>query len=177
MAYEREFVVTHTLRHIYQMYVQQRLERNQTVLKQDKFKTFSYEFLKELSKVILESGFEYKVPHKMGYIRIKASKIKYKIKDGRIMPKKGIIDWGSCRKVWHEMYPGLTLKELKLIKDKPFIFYTNDHTNGEVYRWYWDKKTCNVPNHSVYTFEPVKQNRLRLKEIVTSEDFETIYSE
>lgn len=171
-AYDREFVVTHTLKHIYKMYVEKRLERKQPVLSHDQFKKVSYEFLKRVANLILEEGFEYKIPHRMGYLRIKATKIKYKIKDGRIMPKKGIIDWGECRKLWYELYPGLTLKEIKLIKDKPLVFYTNEHTNGEVYRWYWDKHVCTTPNHSVYTFEPVKQNRLKLKNIVKDENFE-----
>lgn len=175
VAYEREFTVTHTLEHIYKMYVINREDKNQPSLTHNQFKRVAYAFMKGLSGMILEEAFEYKIPAKMGYLRIRSSKIKYKIKDGRIMPKKGIINWGECRKLWYEMYPGLTLKEIKLIKDKPLIFYTNEHTNGEVYRWYWDKHTCMVPRHTIYTFEPVKQNRMKLREIIKSEDFECKY--
>lgn len=175
-AYDREFLVTHTLKHIYKMYVAKKEEKNQTPLIESKFKGVAYSFMKGLSDLILKEAFEYKIPARMGYLRIRSSKLKYKIRDGRIIPKKGIINWGECRKLWYEMNPGLTLKEIKLIKDKPIIFYTNEHTNGEVYRWYWDKHTCMVPRHTIYTFEPVKQNRIKLGEISNDDNFECKYT-
>jgi len=166
MAYEREFNVTHTLEDIYKLYVMNRMERKQEFVNKKQFKAIAYMFLKELSGMILNDGFEYKMPHKLGYMRIKTNKLKYKIANGRIVPKKGIIDWGSTRKLWAEMYPGLDISEIKKIEGKPRLFYTNDHSNGDVFRWYWDKRTSMVINHTVYTFEPVKQNRLKLKDIL-----------
>ena len=69
---------------------------------------------------------------------------------------KNIIDWAATIKYRQEQYPGKTKKELKEIKDKGIIFQSNDHTNGEVMSFYWDRSICSVVNHSIYSFDPVK---------------------
>jgi len=34
--------------------------------------------------------------------------------------------------------------------------HTNEHTNGFVYSFNWDRRVCNIINQSMYSFCPVK---------------------
>ena len=51
----------------------------------------------------------------------------------------------------------------------------NEHSNGYVYSWVWNKVNTNVKNMSVYKFRPVKQNRLDLKDWIHSDERENDY--
>ena len=53
-----------------------------------------------------------------------------------------------------------------LIKDKPLVFYTNEHTDGRVMRFYWKKKYSTLPNKSVYAFCPTQQHKTKLTEMI-----------
>lgn len=160
--YDRKFKVTKGIKDIYALYKLDKIEKNESYISYKKFSTIVYNLNIEVSKAIIEDAFQFKMGYRMGYLRIKKYKMKFKFKDGRLCPNKKITDWGSSRKLWYRLYPGKTLKELKEIKDKPIIYYTNEHTNGEIMKWYWDKTFCNIPNRTIYNFEPVKQNRLNL---------------
>jgi len=109
-----------------------------------------------VSDIIIKESVEYKLPSRLGFLRIRKTKPKLKIKNGRIDVNTNVIDWDASWKYWESEYPELTRNEIKKIKDKRVIFQTNKHTNGEVMRWYWDRTTCKVPNFSVYSFKPVK---------------------
>lgn len=39
------------------------------------------------------------------------------------------------------------------------VFYTNKHTNGYYFKWYWDKEYCRFKNKSYYSFEITKKNK------------------
>jgi len=166
--YDREFKVTKGIKDIYTLYKQNKINKEESYLTYKQFSDIFYSFNKKLSKLIIDEGYQYKLGFRLGYLRIKKTKMKYKIKDGKLNPNKTTIDWGNSRKLWRRLYPNKTLKELKQIKDKPILYYTNEHTNGEIMRWYWDKNTCNIPNKTVYLFQPVKQNRLDLIELIRS---------
>jgi hypothetical protein len=53
------------------------------------------------------------------------------------------------------MYPDLKKKiEFKAYKDKPFVYHTNEHTDGRVMKFHWKKKHSSMKNKSVYSFIP-----------------------
>lgn len=176
MAYERDVTVTDTIKGAWQLYREKKKLEDKEFLSFKEYKEICYNFNKLLSKKIVEESFEYKMPSKLGILRIRKGKLKFKIKDGKLKPSRKIIDWGNTRKIWYKKYPGLTLKELKNIKNKPLVMYTNEHTNGEVMRWYWDKNRCEIKNKSTYLFRPTKYNRLYLKQWINNEDRENDYA-
>lgn len=161
-AYDREFKVTHGIKDIYKLYRQNKRNKDEHYMSYLKFSTIFYTFNKAISKLIIEEGYQFKMGYRLGYLRIRKTKMRFKIVNGRLAPNRKVTDWGSSRKLWYKLYPGKTLKEIKEIKDKPILYHTNIHTNGEIMRWYWEKYTCNIPNKTVYQFQPVKQNRLDL---------------
>jgi len=154
--YEHAIPITHTLNDAWEFYKNKMIDKDKEYLNRREYKDICYAFLIELSKKIIKESFEYKVPTGLGYLRVKKGKLKFKIKEGKLRPSRKIIDWGNTMKIWKKQYPGRTLMEYKDIKNKPLVMYTNEHTNGEVMRWYWDKRLCHFINQSAYSFTPVK---------------------
>jgi hypothetical protein len=123
-----------------------------------------------LSDKIIKESFEFKMPGKLGSLSIKKSKMRISVKDGKLEKHKLIKDWKKTWEYWHQEYPDLTRKEINMIKNKVAIYNMNEHTNGYVMRWKWDKCTCNIPNHTVYQFRPTKRNRLELAAWIKSDE-------
>lgn len=151
MAHERKYKITSSLQGAFKMY-----KEDNPGIKRSLYLAVAYDITKAIADMIIRESFEYRLPFKLGFLRIRKKKQKIKIKDGRVDVNKNIIDWEATNKYWKEQYPNLTKQELKAIKDKPVIFQTNSHTNGEVMEWYWDRRICSVRNTSVYIFRPVK---------------------
>jgi hypothetical protein len=114
------------------------------------------EFNKRISDKIIRKSFEFKLPYRLGFLRIKAIKQKVVIKDGKIDTARMPIDWPSTRKYWEELYPDKTWEEIKKIPNKKLIIHTNEHTDGYLLKWYWDRRQSNVKNQTAYVFRAVK---------------------
>lgn len=173
MAYERKVKVSASLQDAYKMYK----ENGGKLFKKD-YIAICYDITMNLSDMIIRNSLEYKLPYKLGFLRVRKQQVKLKIRDGRIDINKNIIDWKATWDTWYEMYPNKTNKEIKAIKDKGVIFQTNNHTDGQVMKWYWNKAFCNVKNNTVYGFKPVKggefnnlyRGRLGLAKWIKSDD-------
>ena len=169
--YERDITITHTLKDCYKVYKRNCIEKGIKPVPLKLYKDVCYRYNSALSKAIIELSFEFKIPYRLGTLRIRKNKQKFKIIDGKLKPRKSMIDWYNTRYVlWKRLYPGKTLSELKQIPDKPLVMFTNEHSNGEIMRWYWDKRYTKVPNCRSYMFKPVKQNRLDLSKHIKSDE-------
>ena len=127
-----------------------------------------------IDKIIKES-MEFRMPYRLGTLSVKKNKVLLAVKDGVLEKHRLIPDWGKTWEMWNNDNPGLTRKEIFKIKDKKIIYNMNHHTNGYVMKWFWDKGTSYVPNHSVYYFRPTKANRLALASWINNEDRENDY--
>lgn len=114
------------------------------------------EFFKRISHAMITESFEFKLPYALGSLSIRTNKFEYKIEDGKIINKRNMVDWVSTKKMWAEIYPGKTSSELKEIPNKKLVLFVNEHSNGYMMGFYWDKFHCNVKNQSRYSFKPVK---------------------
>ena len=151
MAYERKYKVTSTLQDAYKLYGEEYGKINKKL-----YLAIAYEILKTIATMIIKESLEYRIPERLGFIRIRKKHGKLILRDGRIDVNKNVIDWKDTWDTWYEMYPGKTRKEINKIKGKRVIFQSNYHTDGEIMSWYWDKKTSNVKNNRIYNFTPVK---------------------
>lgn len=145
--------ITAGLYDAYKMYKKQ-VGRNG--INRDKYSKICQEFNKRISDKLITESFEFRMPYRLGFLRIKAIKQKVVIKDGKIDTKRMPIDWVACWEHWHQVYPDKTDEEIKQIPDKKLIVYTNEHTDGYIMRWYWDRRQSNVRNYTAYVFRPVK---------------------
>jgi hypothetical protein len=153
MAYERDIKITKGINDIYKFYKDKFKE---DAIDEKIFKSIFYTLNKEISNLIITRSFEYRLPYRMGYLRIKKRKLNLKIKDGKIETSRNLVDWVATWEYWHSIYPDKIHKEIKKIKGKKRIYQLNNHTNGDIMGWYWDKKISNVKNQSVYKFRSVK---------------------
>jgi len=127
------------------------------------------QFNKELADLIIFHAFEFRVPYRLGCIRIKKRLNKLRLdEDGKIDKSRLKINWGASNKLWEEKYGKMTQAEYKEITGKPLVYHDNKHSDRHVYRWYWNKMTCNVPRNTAYSFIPSRANKRAITKIVTS---------
>lgn len=128
------------------------------------------EFLKEYNQRIIQAiiyeNLEYKMPFKLGFIRIQKRKLTPYIKNGELIKKHLHPDWKRTRDYWAEKYPGKTSEELKLISDKKVLLHHNDHTNGYSVRFYWDKRVSTVKNQTAYIFKATRTTKEDLAKFI-----------
>jgi len=110
----------------------------------------------DIMDLMIKDSFEFRMPHKLGYLRVKKFKTSIKIKDGKLVKNKMPIDWKKTWDYWQKLFPGKTKSEIKGIKGKILVKSLNTHTDGYSMKWYWDKNTCIVRNKSVYMFKAVR---------------------
>jgi hypothetical protein len=134
-----------------------------------------YDINKAISEKIIKESFVFKMPFQLGSLSITKSKFKVNIKNGKLEKNKLIPDWERTWALWHKDYPGLSRKEIYDIPNKICIYNMNEHSNGFVMRWHWDRSTCHVSNQTVYYFKPTKQNRLSLAAWIKSDERENDY--
>jgi len=128
------------------------------------------EFYKEVSKMIVFNAFELRMPYRLGRLRVRKYKPKLKINaDGTLDKSKLFVDYANTNKLWSED------EEAK--KNKKLVYHLNDHSNGYQHRWFWEKRTSNIPNHSAYCFMPSRQNKRTLAKALKDEDIEIDFFE
>ena len=167
MAYERKIKITSGIGDAYEHY-----KHKKVVCDIDK-KTYVdlvYTINKKISDNIIKNSLEFKLPFRLGSILILKNKLKIRVKDGKIQKNKMIVDWEASWNYWNKEYPNLTHNEIKKFKGKQVLYQTNDHSNGYVMSWKWNKMGSKFINKSVYSFKPTKQNRLDLATWIKSDD-------
>lgn len=130
---------------------------------------------KKISEKIIKESIEFKIPFKLGTISIIKNELKITVKDGKVQKNKLLVDWEATWKYWYELYPDLTNSEIRKLPGKIPIYQTNEHSNGYVMKWAWNKTGTNFQNKTVYKFKPTKQNRLDLAKHIKSDDRENDY--
>lgn len=126
------------------------------------YKTFRdvlTEFNKELSKMLIEESIEFKMPTRLGSLRIRKYKKRiYFNKDGSIDTSHLSVNWYDTIELWKKEYPEKDRHQLKLIKNKPLVYHLNEHTEGYGFMLYWSKIGSNATNRSVYSIKLTRAN-------------------
>jgi len=151
--YVRKVRITGSLMSAYKFY---RLKYPKSVINRRMFMILCMEFNKRVSDKMIRESLEFRVFHKLGFIRVRANKLTIRIKNGRIDTKKHAVDWAKTKEMWKEMYKTDDISTLKDVHNKKVVIHTNEHTNGYIMKWYWDRRYCNVTNIRMYAFKPVK---------------------
>ena len=119
--------------------------------------------------MIIEDYKTLRMPANLGTIRIRKYKKKIRLtKDGEVDVRSLYVDWKATRDLWEKEYPGKTMKELKLIKDKPMMYHTNEHTEQYVFRLFWNRSGCAIENKNIYSIVLTRTNKRRIAELVKS---------
>lgn len=100
------------------------------------------EYLKMNASLISGSGYQFKLPQRLGRIELRKVKKEVTInKDGDIVNKL-VPNWKKTNQLWKE---NPIAKENKVI-----IRYVNEHTNGFIFKLVYLKYNANFKNKSVY---------------------------
>lgn len=91
----------------------------------------------EVAKDYILDGKEFKIPHRMGYLRV----IKVK---GDL--KKLKVDWKATNELWK--------RDEECRENKKLVYHLNEHSGGDYYRVFW--KRGKVKNISAVTFLPIR---------------------
>lgn len=135
-----------------------------------KFSSVIKDFNQELSRMIIEDGIEFKIPLRLGYVRIKKYKKKPQLNpDGTLDKKNMSINWKATKELWVREYPGLNSQQLKQIHGKPLVYHLNEHTDGYGFLLYWNKKGSNAQNRSIYSLVFTFTNNRHMARVLKGE--------
>lgn len=112
-----------------------------------KYNKIISEYNEAMGKLLIEE-LTHTLPNRMGKLEILKDKRKvYENKEGKIINNKPI-DWKATNNLWNNN---------QAAKDKKILIrHENKHTNGYVFRIYYNKSTANYKNKTVYSFSPIR---------------------
>jgi len=117
-------------------------------ISRSKFNKIISEYNEKMSELLIEE-LTYTLPLKMGTLEILKDQRKvYENKEGKIINNKPV-DWKATNNLWK------LNEEAK--KKKVLIRHENKHTNGYVFRVYYNKSKANFKNKTVYSFSPIRE--------------------
>tara|TARA_Y100001973_G_C5176974_1_gene322536 strand:- start:743 stop:1213 length:471 start_codon:yes stop_codon:yes gene_type:complete len=108
------------------------------------YRSVCEKFNKKVVEDILYNAGEFKLPYRLGEIRIQKKKMKFDT-------SKMKINW-------------------KATKESGFrVYHMNDHRDNYRYRWYWKKKNVIVQNKTLYSFIPSRANKRELAKLLKTD--------
>jgi len=117
------------------------------------------EYYAAISKTIIYDALSYYNSFKMGAVEIVKYELNLLDEKGELRRQALKVDWQATKDNWKVVYgKNTSVAELKLIKDKPLIYHTNDHSDGMSYRWLWDRRSATMKHQAKYMFKPVRKN-------------------
>ena len=135
-----------TIKQIYQYYIKDYDKNSKYNIDYRIYRLLCEEFNKELSSLIINEGYFFKVPYRLGTIRIKKRKID--ISNNNLK-----IDFGLYNKS----------------NGKYNNKHLNDHSGGYYVRFYWMKLDMIMRNKAFYSFIPTRANKRKLASVVKEE--------
>lgn len=130
------------------------LDNNKRTVDKALFRTICKEFNTKALDGVIYDGTDLNLGARLGSIRIRKFNNKPKLNEDGELANKFSVNWPATHIRWKELYPDKTDEEILAMKGKRVVYHLNEHTDGWVMKWHWDKITCNVPNQSAYRFEP-----------------------
>lgn len=123
-------------------------------LERSEFNSIVTMIFKGIKDLILYENFEFNMPSRLGILSIKKVKRNIKVIDGKVAATLPI-DWKKTNELW-ESNP--EAKEKKVL-----IKHINNHTNGYVCRFRYNKSKANYKNKSIYRFRAARDFARELK--------------
>lgn len=109
------------------------------------YRKIIYEANDAIINKIIYNNLKFLIPARLGYLEIKKSKKSPKLdKNGNLITKSLPIDHGSTLKLWQE--------DEEAFKTKKRIYHLNEHTEGYLLKFKWDKFSALIKNKSIYSF-------------------------
>src|SRR6056297_2753989 len=146
---KRKMIANYAIRDLYKYYKQ----NHDNPVSYKEFKRYLIFITSYIMHNILYEKMEFVSPKRVGNFRIRRMKNKIKVDENNEVQTNYLKpDWKKCWELWHEKYPDLSDEEIAKIPNKEKIYHLNNHSDGYYNKFYWDKLTCNIRNHTAYSF-------------------------
>lgn len=140
-----------TIKHSYIFYIKDISENSKYNVDYNIYRDICEDANKLLINSIVDDGYRFSIPYRLGFLRIKKKKINFK----NLKPDFGLFNSSNGE-----------------IKNK----HLNENSGGYYCLFYWNKKACVVKNKTYYCFIPTRHNtrylasqlKLRGKELINS---------
>lgn len=146
-----------TLKNIWHTYPYRYNKKSPFYIERTAYVNISKDFFKELLDEIINNAYEYKLPNRLGTLRIKKFKA-----------LKRQIDWNLTNKYY--------LEENKTGTEKKRIYHSNRHSAGYNAR-FWMEPTKWVAYNKPYTFIATRTNKRNLAKAIKDENVIIKYKE
>ena len=132
----------YTLQDMYVEYIKEFDESSPYYLTYLEYRDITTLFLKHLSDQMILRSATVTLPFRLGDMAVVKNKPKYK------SLKKMVIDWVRSKALHQHVYQ------------------FNDHSNGFLYRFYWERGKCNIPYKIQYVFNATRMNKRLVAKLV-----------
>jgi hypothetical protein len=150
----RRILANYKMTEIYNFYKEQ---YGDEALPKEKVHEIYKKLFPEIVKLMVFENLDYRMPARLGYIRVKKKEVGPKIdKNGNLDTRKLSVDWKKTKRLWEKLYPEKTAEEIKLVEGKPVVREMNEHSGDCRLYWQWDKLTSNLRNQSAYFLNMVR---------------------
>ena len=157
--YKSDFV----LLDIFKFYKKKQKESGKEAVEKPIFNKIVKEFNEAICEEIVENAYEYRMPNRLGYLRVRKHNTRLILDaNGKLKTSHMHPDWKATNDLW-AVNEGAKA-------EKKIVLHTNRHTQGYYYKWYWDKRACNIKNNSVYSLLMSRTNKRRISEAVNKND-------
>ena len=137
-----------TLKHSYIYFTKDLPEDSKYNLSYKQYRAICEDFNKLVSQAIIEEGFFFKMPYRLGTIRIK----KHKILFSNLKPNFGLFNESEGK------YKNVHL---------------NEHSSGYYVRFYWNKmKETIIRNKTAYSFIATRANKRETARVIKSDKYQ-----
>jgi hypothetical protein len=147
-----------TLKNIFYKYDYRYDTKNPYYCTSKLYENISKDFYKLLLEKVINEGFIFNLPLRLGEFKI----VKFKSESKQINWNLTNLHYGEHNKNNPD--------------DRKRIYFTNNHTEGFKTRFYW-KKTSYLKYHTLYNFTPTRTNKRELAKAVNERDTIYMYQE
>lgn len=127
-------------------------------VKYKKYSDILQECNKRVSEMIIEDGFDFIIPRRLGLIRIRIKKMNFKY----LKP-----DWKRTKELWAE--------DNKAKNEKKLVWHLNNHSDNYKASFYYDKRSANYKNKTAYKFEAVRKNKRAINPTIRANGIKNYY--
>jgi hypothetical protein len=131
-----------TIQDMYIQYIKEFEDSSPYYMEYSEYRDITTLYFKYLADQLVLKSATVTLPFRLGDLAVVKRKPVYK------SLRKMVIDW-------------MTTKALH-----KYVYQFNDHSNGFLYHFYWERGKCTVPNKINYIFKPTRQNKRMVAKLV-----------
>lgn len=136
----------YTVQHMYKAYLKQYPEGHVYYLTYGEYRDITTLFLKHLHNQIVYKSMTVTLPFRLGKLSVIKRKPVYK------SIQNMAVDWETSKELG---------KRVRLF---------NDHSNGNIYRFWWDRRMCCIEHKTKYKFSPVRSMKRMVAKLIKSKE-------